>query len=126
MAIFIKFHGHITDNNLRTEQSTGLPLLVGVNFLRLALCSGRQGEGILLGRHILLHALEHRTGAVEVRVNVALEKRVIGIQSIGSILLGSLGGHGGLPLDAVLLDLLLVVEFGIVVAGLAQDVALIP
>lgn len=118
-------HGRITGNNLRTEQGNRLVLLVQ-SILRLALRSRRQGEGVLLGSHILLHALEHRAGAVEVGVHVALEKGVISVKSIGSILLGGLGGHGGLPLDAVLLDLLLVVELGIVVAGLAQNVALVP
>lgn len=100
-------------------------LLMGGSIRGLTLRSGRQGEGILFGRHILLHALEHRASAVEVCVHVALEKRFISVMLVG-LLLGDLGSHGGLPLDAVLLDLLLVVKFGIVVAGLAQDVALVP
>lgn len=120
------FHGLITGNNLRTEQTNHLLLLIAVSILRLTLCRGRQGESILLGRHILLHTLEHRASAVEVCVHVALEKRVVGVNGIGRILFSGLGSHSGLPLDAVLLDLLLVVEFGIVVTGFAQDVALIP
>lgn len=57
---------------------------------------------------------------------MTLEQRVVGVEVLLLVLLLDLLGHEGLPLGAVLLHLLLVVQLGIVEAALAQDEALEP
>lgn len=76
--------------------------------------SGRRqaGEGLATK---LLSATEHGAGTLKVGVHGTLEESVFSVDVNLTILVGVLAGNTVLPLRTVVMDLLLVIEFGVVV-----------
>jgi hypothetical protein len=102
-----------------------LLLMLGIGSLgRVTLdgVSGRRQAAEVLT--LLLGSTEHGAGAFKVVVNVTLEESLLGCDIDGAILARDLLGDGGLPLGAVILDLLLVIQLGVI--GLADAAEALP
>lgn len=102
----------------KEEKSEIMRIFLFIGIHRVAFLSGRrQSKVVCFVGTSLLHRSEHRTGSVEVGVDVTLQEGIICIraQFLARGLLIQFLSHGRFPLRTELLDLLLVIQFCIVV-----------